>query len=141
MPECPVGIKGCKQAGNAYVCGLCPNRTVKAPAVVTPGQSKHRAVICEADQIRFPSKKHRAYYLQLQAERAAGMIRFFLREVPFDLPGHFENGRVVRHWIDFEVIKNDGTVRWVEVKGRDLPLGKIKRLQVEELYGIRVELI
>lgn len=28
---CPAGIKGCKHAGNDYICGLCPNRgaTVK----------------------------------------------------------------------------------------------------------------
>lgn len=104
-------------------------------------KSKLNAVICEADRLKFPSKKHRAYYLQLKAEQAAGLIKFFLREVPFDLPGHYENGRVIRHYIDFAVVGMDDRVRFVEVKGRDLGQGKMKRLQVEEIYGIRIEVV
>lgn len=103
--------------------------------------SKHRNIISEADHIKFPSKKHRAHYLLLKAMQEAGEIRFFLREIPFDLIGHYENGRVIRHYVDFALIMKDGSVRWQEVKGRDLSTGKIKRLQTEEIYNIKIEVI
>ena len=88
--------------------------------------NKHRNVICEADNMRFPSKKHRQHYFLLRAMQSAGEIRFFLREVPFDLIGHYENGKIVRHFVDFQLVLPDWTVRWQEVKGRDLPGGKVK---------------
>ncbi|MDZ4341329.1 MAG: DUF1064 domain-containing protein [Candidatus Binatia bacterium] len=131
----------CKWSGCERVCRLCRTSTVEhALASLTREHtpSKFNAVICEADRLKFPSKKHRAFYLRLRAEQQAGAIKFFLREVPFDLPGQYDNGRVVRHYVDFAVIHNDGTVSWHEVKGRDLPMGKLKRAQVEELYGIKV---
>lgn len=104
-------------------------------------QSKHRAVICEADHIKFPSKKHRAHYLLLKAMQQAGEIKWFIREIPFDLPGHYENGRVVRHYVDFVVCLPDDRFRYQEVKGRDLAMGKLKRVQVEELYKIKIEVV
>jgi hypothetical protein len=114
-----------------------------APSIFTreAGNNKHHNVICEADSIRFQSKKHRAHYLLLRAMQQAGEIRFFLREVPFDLIGHYENGRIIRHYVDFQLIMPDWTVRWQEVKGRDLTTGKMKRLQTEEIYGINIEVI
>jgi len=111
------------------------------PAYKQAGTNKHGNVICEADRLKFPSKKHRTHYLTLKAMQQNGEIRFFLREVPFDLPGHYENGRVVRHYVDFMLCLPDGTFRYEEVKGRDLAMGKLKRLQTEELYGIRIVVI
>lgn len=111
------------------------------PVYHQQGTNKYNNVICEADKLKFPSKKHRAHYLTLKAMQQNKEIRFFLREVPFDLPGHFENGRVVRHYIDFMLCLPDGTYRYQEVKGRDLAMGKLKRLQTEEIYGIRIEVI
>jgi len=105
------------------------------------GGNKHHNIICEADKLKFPSIKHRQHYLLLKALQQAGEIRFFLREVPFDLIGHFENGRIIRHFVDFQLIMPDWTVRWQEVKGRDLQGGKLKRLQTEEIYGIKIEVI
>jgi hypothetical protein len=103
--------------------------------------NKFHAVISEADNMRFPSKKHRNHYLNLKAMQHAGEIRFFLREVPFDLPGHYKNGRVVRHYVDFMLCLPDGTYRYQEVKGRDLAMGKLKRAQVEDIYKIKIEVI
>lgn len=111
------------------------------PAYRQKSGNKHRNIICEADKIRFPSKKHRQHYLLLKAMQQAGEIRFFLREVPFDLIGHYENGRIIRHFVDFGVCQKDGSFRWVEVKGRDLGMGKLKRAQTEEIYGIKIEII
>jgi hypothetical protein len=111
----------------------------------TEGQSKMRNSIEEADGIRFPSKKHRAYFLRLKAEQHAGMIRYFIREVPFDIPGVYEDSRgrrrVARHFVDFGVCCMDGSFRWVEVKGRDIAMGRLKRIQTESLYGIKIEVV
>lgn len=103
--------------------------------------NKFHAVMCEADNLKFPSKKHRNHYLILRAMQHAGEIRFFLREVPFDLPGHYQNNRVVRHYVDFMLCLPDGTYRYQEVKGRDLAMGKLKRAQVEDIYKIKIEVI
>ena len=111
------------------------------PVYQQKSTNKHRNVICEADNLKFPSKKHRKHYLLLRAMQTAGVIKFFLREVPFDLPGHYENGRIVRHYVDFMVVYQDMTVKFQEVKGRDLSHGRLKRIQTEELYGIKIEVI
>ncbi len=113
------------EAANAYKIGV-------------GGVNKHNNIICEADKIRFQSKKHRNYYLLLKARQFNKEIKFFLREVPFDLVGHYENGRLIRHFVDFAICQNDDTYQYVEVKGRDLPKGKIKRLQTEQIYGIKI---
>lgn len=111
------------------------------PAYKQQGANKYNNVICEADKLKFPSKKHRAHYLVLKAMQQNGEIRFFLREVPFDLPGHYESGRVVRHYVDFMLCLPDGTFLYQEVKGRDLSMGKLKRIQTEEIYQIKIEVI
>jgi Holliday junction resolvase-like predicted endonuclease len=118
-----------------------PQNLAKLNNIVTHSlktNNKHNNIICEADQIRFQSKKHREYYLLLKARQFNKEIKFFLREVPFDLIGHYENGRLIRHFVDFAICQNDDTYLFVEVKGRDLPEGKIKRLQTEQIYGIKI---
>lgn len=111
------------------------------PEYKRQSKNKMRAVICEVDNLRFPSKKHRNHYLLLKAMQFAGEIKFILREVPFDLPGYYDNGRVVRHYVDFAICLPNDTYRYQEVKGRDLPLGKLKRKQVEDIYKIQIELV
>ncbi len=58
---------------------------------------------------------------------------FFLRQAPFHLPGN------VRHVIDFIEFWTDGTVHFVEIKGYDTPMGKLKRKQVMDIFPINVE--
>ncbi len=98
---------------------------------------KHKfgAIRCEADDISFPSKLERSYFNQLKIRQKTGEILFFLRQVGFDLPGG------ARHFIDFVLFKNDGSVEFVECKGRDLPIGKLKREQVEALYPIEIKIV
>lgn len=115
--------------------------TSAVPAYQQQSTNKHNNVICEADKIKFPSKKHRAHYLLLKAMQTAGEIDWFLREVPFDLIGHYENGRIVRHYVDFVLRLPDKTFRYMEVKGRDLAMGKLKRVQTEDIYGIKIEVV
>jgi len=94
---------------------------------------KYHAIPQKIDNIRFSSKKEAEYYGKLKILQQNGDILFFLRQVGFDLPGK------VRHFIDFQVFWADGNVEFIEVKGRDLPMGKLKRKQVEALYPITIE--
>jgi len=96
---------------------------------------KFRAKPSDEDGIRFASKKERAYYRLLKIRVQNGEVLFFTRQTGFDLPGK------VRHFLDFVEYWSDGTVHFVEVKGRDLPMGKLKRRQVEALYPITIEII
>lgn len=97
---------------------------------------KHKfgAVTCERDNIRFPSKLERACYDTLKEMKRQGKIRMFLRQVPFDIPG------AAKHVIDYCIFTKESVI-FVEAKGRDLPLGKLKRKQTEELYDIDVYVV
>ena len=114
-------------------------------AVEVPKESKFHAVLVEAHERTFPSKKHYRFFLDLVCQQKAGMIRYFIEEVPFKLPGVFtdKRGRKRRatHRVDFGICQLDETFRWVEVKGKDLPEGKLKRMQVQDLYKIEIEVV
>jgi len=73
------------------------------------------------DGIKYGSKKEANYAFKLDLAKKSGELLFYLRQVPFDLPGGF------KHRIDFLEFWADGTAKFVEVKGMDLPMGKLKR--------------
>ena len=104
-------------------------------------KNKHHAQMTEADGIKFGSKKEARIFRELQARQHNGEIKFFLLQVPFLLPGKTDSGRRFKHYLDFMAIRTDGQIEYIEVKGRDLPVGKMKRRQTEELYGINIEVI
>ena len=110
-----------------------------------PKENKFHSELAEAHQLKFQSKKERRFYLELICRKKAGEIRYFLRQVGFDLPGVYEDKlgrkRRARHFVDFGVCEKDGTMTWYEVKGRDLPEGKLKRVQVEEIYQIKIVVV
>jgi spore cortex formation protein SpoVR/YcgB (stage V sporulation) len=99
-------------------------------------KNKYSAKPCIAhDGARCPSRKHMLYHNDLVLAHTYGRIKFFLREVPFDLPGG------VKHRVDYLIFNLDGSYQFVEVKGRDLYVGKMKRKQVEEIYNIKIEVV
>ena len=100
-----------------------------------PTTNKFQAIITEADGIKFHSKKEARVFRELQARQHMRELRFFLMQVPFRLPGN------TKHFLDFMAIRTDGGIEYIEVKGRDLPLGKLKRKQVEELYNITIQVM
>jgi hypothetical protein len=91
----------------------------KARPLPEPLPNKFNAKMTETAGIKFATKKEAAYFRELQARQHMGEIKYFLRQVPFDLPGHYDNGKVVRHFVDFAICRPDGTFQFVEVKGRD----------------------
>ena len=96
-----------------------------------PVRHKFGAIKCERNGIKFPSKLERACYDLLLILQKRGDIRMFLRQVAFDIPGS------AKHVVDFGVFTEE-SVLFIEAKGRDLPMGKLKRKQVEELFDIDV---
>ena len=103
--------------------------------------NKFHAKTTEADGIKFGSKKEARIFRELQARQHNGEIKFFLLQVPFLLPGKTDSGRRFKHYLDFMAIRSDGGIEYIEVKGRDLELGKMKRRQCEEIYGINIEVV
>ena len=103
------------------------------PSLCRSPRHKFQAKPSEEDGIRFASKKERAYYQGLKLRQMSGEVLFFTRQTGLDLPGK------VRHFLDFVEYWADGTVHFVEIKGFDTPLGKLKRKQVMDLYPINVE--
>lgn len=93
--------------------------------------NKFNAVICEADQIKFRSKKERKRYIELKALQNAGQC-WFLRQVPFYLPGN------VKYVLDFLVFWSDGRQTFEDTKGHKTPMYVMKKKQVEALYPMKI---
>jgi len=96
-----------------------------------PKSNKFHAVICEADNIKFRSKKERKRYLELKALQDCGEC-WFLRQVPFYLPGN------TKYVLDFLVFWKDGSKTFEDTKGMRTPTYKFKKRQVEVLYPIKI---
>ena len=96
---------------------------------------KFGAIPCERDGKRFPSKLEARYYDRLLTLRNSGQVLFFLRQIPFDLPGK------VKYICDFQVFYANGEVSFIDTKGKDTPLSQAKRKIVEELYPVRIEIV
>jgi hypothetical protein len=95
---------------------------------------KYKAKACEADGKKFPSKLERSYYNQLKLRQQNGEILFFLRQTPFDIPGG-------KYLADFTLFLASGDVEFVDVKGMDTPMSKLKRKAVEELYPVTIKIV
>ena len=82
--------------------------------------------------IKFPSKKEAREYDKCLLEKQSGELLFFLRQVPFHLPGN------VTYRLDFLKFWADGTVTLVDAKGkRTEAYIKVKK-QVEALYPVEI---
>jgi len=85
--------------------------------------------------IRFDSKKEAKYYIELLIRRdQLKEIVFFLRQVPFHLPGN------VKYVVDFQEFHADGTVHFIDVKGMKTKDFIMKKKMVEDLYPVDIEI-
>jgi len=94
-------------------------------------ENKFHAVICEADNIKFRSKKERARYLELKALQSAGQC-WFLMQVPFRLPGN------TKYVLDFLIFWKNGTYTFEDTKGKRTPMFIMKKKQVEAIYPVKI---
>ena len=94
---------------------------------------KFNAKRTECDGITFASKKEAAYYQEVKIRQRGGMVVFFLRQVPFHLPGG------VKYLADFVRFDKDGTAHVIDCKGMKTPMYIAKKKMVEALYPIEIE--
>lgn len=108
---------------------LKKGQPASAPA---PRPSKYHAVMEECQGIKFQSKKEAKYFRELQARVFAGEVKYFLRQVPFELVGG------VKYRVDFMEVWNDGSIHWIDVKGFKTQTYRMKRRMVEASYPVKI---
>lgn len=87
------------------------------------------------DGLRFDSKKEAKYYRELKLRQRSGEVVFFLRQVPFHLPGN------VTYRVDFQEFMSDGSIRFVDIKGYETKEFIMKKKMVEDLYPVEIEVV
>jgi Protein of unknown function (DUF1064) len=91
---------------------------------------KFKAKVTETDGIKFPSQKEAKRYNSLKTLQNIGEVLFFLRQVPFHLPGG------VKYVCDFLIFWANGSVTIEDVKGFKTESYKAKKKMVEAIYPI-----
>lgn len=94
---------------------------------------KFHAKPTELDGIKFASKLEARRYGELMVLKAAAEVLFFLRQVPFHLPG------ATTYRLDFMIFWADGRVTLEDCKGVETEVYKLKKRQVEALYPVTIE--
>lgn len=97
-------------------------------------KSKYGNKPTTVDDIRFDSQAEARYYRRLVNQWHTGEILWFIRQVPFGLPGG------VTYSCDFLVALPGGGIEVVDVKGYLTAISALKIKQVEAIYGIKVKL-
>ena len=87
----------------------------------------------EIDGIKFASKLESSVYEGLVLRRKAGDLIFFLRQVPFHLPGG------IRYVVDFVTFDKDGSVHFIDAKGFRTREYIMKKKLVEAEYPVEIE--
>lgn len=92
--------------------------------------TKYNAKKTTIDDIQFDSKIEASYYEYLKKKKLDGGIKDFELQPEFILQPKFEkDGKKylpIKYKADFKVIYNDNTIRIVDVKGFETPLGTMK---------------
>lgn len=101
-------------------------------AALLKPKSKYSNVKTVVDGITFDSAAEAAYYENLKDSIRIGVVKYFLRQVPFHLPG----GVVYR--CDFMVVGFDDSIQYPDVKGCVTAMFRLKRKQVEALYPVKI---
>ncbi len=84
------------------------------------------------DGFLFDSQLEAKRYDSLKLMQERGLVLFFLRQVPFHLPGN------TRYAVDFQVFWSNGRVTFEDSKGVKTEVYRLKKRQVEDLYPIEI---
>jgi len=95
-------------------------------------RNKYKAKAVYHDGKRFASIKEGKRYLELKMLKESGVVKYFQRQTPWDLPGG------IRYLLDFQVKWSDGSETFEDVKGMRTEIYKLKKKQVEALYPITI---
>ena len=96
-------------------------------------QNKYHNITSEHNGIFYHSKKEAAYAAELDLRKKAGDIIGWERQVKISLD---VNGyHICNYYIDFVVQCTDGVIEYVEVKGFETDMWRLKWKLFEALYG------
>jgi hypothetical protein len=109
--------------------------------------SKFKNVKSEIDGHKFDSKKESEFYGSLKIKKQAGLIKDFKMQIPYEII--VNNIRIGNYFLDFLVENNDGTIEYIDIKGKDKKTNKfiktgvfaLKKRLVEAIYGIKISMI
>ena len=101
---------------------------------------KYGAVRTTVDGISFDSKREAAFYQELTLRKKAGEIHGEIDIHPV-YPIIVEGNRICTVELDFAFHDTAGKRHYIDVKGRDLPMSRLKRKLLFACHGIRVEVI
>jgi hypothetical protein len=109
--------------------------------------SKFGNVKVEIDGHKFDSRKESEFYGSLKIKKQAGLIKNFKMQVPYNIV--VNNIHIANYFLDFEVENNDGTIEYIDIKGKDKKTNKfiktgvfaLKKRLVEAIYGIKISMI
>jgi hypothetical protein len=109
--------------------------------------SKFGNVKVEIDGYKFDSRKESEFYGSLKIKKQAGLIKDFKMQVPYNIV--VNNIHIANYFLDFEVENNDGTIEYIDIKGKDKKTNKfiktgvfaLKKRLVEAIYGIKISMI
>lgn len=96
---------------------------------------KFKAKAVNDEGQRFASGLEWRYFKHLKILKMSGEVLFFLRQVPFHLPGG------VKYVVDYQVFYSDGSVQFVDVKGFETSEFVLKKKIVEDLYPVEIEIV
>jgi len=96
---------------------------------------KFRAKRTVRDGFNFDSKLEASYYDYLKLLENEGEVVFFLRQTRFHLEGN------VTYAVDFQVFWSDGSVTFVDVKGKETKEFIRAKKQVEARYPIDITVV
>lgn len=98
-----------------------------------PKPNKYHNNPTTVDGIRFDSRKEARYYEQLKIRKATGEVSYWLMQVPLRLPGGS------KYVVDFLVFFADGRApEYIDVKGRETQVFRLKKREVEHQFPIRI---
>lgn len=97
-----------------------------------PKRNKYNAQSCVYNGYNYDSKKEASYAMELDWLIKAGEVIKFERQHRFDLE---VNGKhICKYYIDFKVYYSDGHIEYVEVKGFETDVWRLKWRITEALF-------
>lgn len=87
-------------------------------------QNKYYAQTAEYNGISYHSKKEGAFARELDLRQKAGDIKKWDRQIKIDLKAYGEH--ICNYYVDFVVINRDGSKEYIEVKGFETEVWRLK---------------
>lgn len=96
---------------------------------------KFKAKAVNDDGHHFASTLEWKYFKHLELLKKSGEVLFFLKQVPFHLPGG------VKYVVDYQVFYSNGDICFIDVKGMETDTYKVKVKIVEDIYPIKIKIV